>query len=129
MSETKLYQKVRKYLDIFALSFEYQRLKENFSVAATIFADLIEQLKRQNVSFRLPKEVDNLFELLQREKVEAFQVPVGNIFIELNSQSKVVEVPVQDARTKHLIHLLACEFKKIYFKYPKIQGEIDENLA
>jgi len=47
----------------------------------------------------------------------------------MDSRSKVVEVPVQDARTKHLIHLLAREFKRVYLKYPKIQGEIDENLA
>lgn len=122
MPETKLYANARRSLDIFGLSFEYQRLKENFSIAATIFADLIEKLKRENKHYSLPKEVDNIFELLQREKVVAFQGAVGNIFIDMDSKSKVVEVPVQDARTKHLIHLLAREFKKIYFKYPKIQG-------
>ena len=41
----------------------------------------------------------------------------------------MVEVPVQDARTKHLIHLLAREFRRLFYKYPKIQGEISENLA
>ena len=130
MSETKLYQKVRKSLQYTTLLFDYQRIKENFSVAATIFADAVEKLKSQNVRLVLPQEISNLFELLQREKIVAFQVPVGNIFVELEGNScKTVEVPVQDARTKHLIHLLSKEFRKIYYKYPKIQGEIDENLA
>jgi hypothetical protein len=43
--------------------------------------------------------------------------------------SKTVEVPVQDARTKTLIHLLASEMKKIYTKYPKLYGEIDPRLS
>jgi chaperonin cofactor prefoldin len=60
-----------------------------------------------NRHLSLPREVDNIFELLQREKVVAYQGGVGNIFIDMDSRSKVVEVPVQDARTKHLIHLLA----------------------
>lgn len=36
---------------------------------------------------------------------------------------------MQDARTKHLIHLLSSEFKRLFYKYPKIQTEIDGNLA
>lgn len=90
MSETKLYHKVRRSLDIFGLTFEHQRLKENFAVAATIFTDIVAKLKRQNISSGLPVEIDNLFELLQRAKIVAYQVPVGNIFIEMESNSKVV---------------------------------------
>ena len=106
MNETKLYQKVRNSLDMFALTFEHQRLHENFSVAATIFGDIIAKLKKQNLNTGLPFEIDNLFELLHRDKITAYQVPVGNIFIDMDAKSKVVEVPVQDVRTKHLIHLL-----------------------
>ena len=36
-------------------------------------------------------------------------------------KEKVVEVPVQDARTKHLIHLLAVQMKKYHEKYPKLK--------
>ena len=75
-------------------------------MAATIYADIIAKLKKQNIGVGLPYEIDNLFELLHREKVTATQVPVGNIFIDMQSNGKVVEVPVQDVRTKHLIHLL-----------------------
>ena len=61
MSETKLYQKVRRSLEIFGLTFEHQRLKENFKVAATIFSDIVAKLKKQNVGLSLPTEINNLF--------------------------------------------------------------------
>lgn len=42
---------------------------------------------------------------------------------------KVVEVPVQESRTKHLIHILAVQMKKFFEKYPKLRGEVDERLT
>ena len=38
----------------------------------------------------------------------------------MNGVTKVVEVPVQDARTKALIHKLATEMRRLYTKYPKL---------
>jgi hypothetical protein len=67
--------------------------------------------------------------LLQREKVEAVQYATGAINIDMGAISKVVEVPVQDARTKHLIHLLATELKRLFLRFPKLQSEIDPKLA
>jgi len=67
--------------------------------------------------------------LLQREKVVALQAESKAIFIDVDVSAKIIEVPVQDARTKHLIHLLAYELKRLFLKYPKIQGEIDPKLA
>jgi hypothetical protein len=46
------------------------------------------------------------------------------VFIDSYTE-KVVEVPVQDARTKHLLHLLAVQMKKLTTKYPQILKEID----
>lgn len=37
----------------------------------------------------------------------AAQVNSGAVFVNLSHEAKVVEVPVQDARTKHLVHILA----------------------
>ena len=42
---------------------------------------------------------------------------------------KVVEVPVQDSRTKHLIHLLSVQMKKYFDKYPKLREECDGRLT
>ena len=36
-------------------------------------------------------------------------------------RDRVVEVPVQEARTKHLIHMLAAQMKKYFDKYPKLK--------
>lgn len=36
-------------------------------------------------------------------------------------KDRVVEVPVSDARTKHLIHMLAVQMKKFFEKYPKLR--------
>ena len=44
-------------------------------------------------------------------------------------RDRVVEVPVQDARTKHLIHLLAIQMKKFCGKYPKLLDEMDGRLT
>lgn len=67
--------------------------------------------------------------MLQKEKVSAIQSQGGSIQIEFGSQNKVIEVPVQDARTKHLIHLLATELKRLFLRFPKLQTEIDPKLA
>lgn len=40
---------------------------------------------------------------------------------------RVVEVPTQDARTKHLIHMLARQLKVIVDKYPKLKGEFQDS--
>jgi hypothetical protein len=33
---------------------------------------------------------------------------------------RTIEVPVQDARTKHLLHLFAVQMRKFTAKYPKL---------
>ena len=105
MSETKLYEKMQYSIDRYRFNQEAKRLRDNFAAAGGIFADFIAQLKRDNANYRLPGEVDNIFALLQQEKVAAVQVAAG-VFISVD-MGKTVEVPVQDARTKHLLHLLA----------------------
>lgn len=44
-------------------------------------------------------------------------------------RDRVVEVPVSDARTKHLIHMLAVQMKKFVDKYPKLLVECDARLV
>ncbi len=81
------------------------------------------------MAYTLPAGADNIFELLKQEKVVAAQVASGAVFISHTTGSRTIEVPVQDARTKHLIHLLAHELKGLFLRYPKIQCEIDPKLA
>lgn len=44
-------------------------------------------------------------------------------------REKIIEVPVQDARTKHLVHLMAIQMKKYMDKYPKLREECDGRLS
>jgi hypothetical protein len=41
-----------------------------------------------------------------------------------NNTNRVVQIPVQDTRTKALITKLVKEMKKLYTKYPKLASEI-----
>ena len=80
-------------------------MKDNFAAAAGIYQQGIEQLRLEHPQVRVNFE-RNLFDILQRENVQAFKAETGAIFVNDYSQ-RTVEVPVQDARTKHLLHLFA----------------------
>lgn len=61
----------------------------------------------------------NLNQLLTSEGLDVSVVNgIANV---VDYREKIVEVPVQDARTKHLIHLLAIQMKKYFEKYPKLR--------
>ena len=48
-------------------------------------------------------------------------VPLNGVANLVEYRERVVEVPVQDARTNHLIHLLAVQLKKYVDRYPKLR--------
>lgn len=54
MNDSKLYQKVQYSIEQYRNVQELKRLRENFAVAAGIFANLIVQLRRDNVAYNLP---------------------------------------------------------------------------
>lgn len=90
MSDSKLYQKLQYSIDHYRTSQELRRMKENFAVAAGLFAELIAQIRRDNINYRLPAEVDNIFGLLQQEKVVAAQVSSGAVFVNLSGGARTV---------------------------------------
>lgn len=50
------------------------------------------------------------------------QVSIVNGLVNVvETQERVIEVPIQDSRTKHLIHMLAVQMKKYFDKYPKLK--------
>ncbi len=100
------------------ISDDYTRLKDQFGVAVGIFQAMIERLKRENPTLRL--DIDpKIFEILRDHKISVFKTGGDIVHLERFSE-RTVEVPVQDARTKHLIHLLAVQMKKFTGKYPKL---------
>ena len=71
----------------------------------------------QNPGLRIDVD-DQMFSVLRNSSSAAFRV--GDVIQIEKTVEKTVEVPVQDARTKHLIHLLASNYKKLFTKYPKL---------
>ena len=59
----------------------------------------------------------------------ALEASIVNGVVHLTEyKDRVVEVPVQEARTKHLIHMLAVQMRKFFEKYPKLKDECDSRL-
>jgi len=69
----------------------------------------------------------NINQFLNAEGLEISLVDgIANV---IDYREKIVEVPIQDARTKHLIHLLAIQMRKYFEKYPKLREECDVRLT
>lgn len=82
-----------------------------------------EKLKAQGIRFEYEA---NLSALLRDESLDVSVV--NGVLNFTDFREKVVEVPIQDARTKHLIHMLAIQMKKYFEKYPKLREECDVRL-
>ena len=69
-----------------------------------------------------------VFDILKDHQIAIFKTAGDIVHLERFSE-RTVEVPVQDSRTKHLIHLLAVQMKKFCSKYPKLMDEMDVRLS
>lgn len=106
---------------------DYNRLKEQFGVSVGYFQAFIDRLRRDNPSLRI--DVDpRVFDVLKDHKIAIFKTAGDIVHLERFSE-RTIEVPVQDARTKHLIHLLAVQMKSFCGKYPKLLDEMDSRLT
>jgi len=106
---------------------DYDRLREQFQAAISIYQNQIEKIKKDNPGIRI--DVDTrLFEMLREQRLSVFKLAGDIVHLERFSE-RTVEVPVQDARTKHLMHLLAVQMKKFTAKYPKLNQEMDGRLT
>lgn len=92
-------------------------LQANFATAAGLWNEQLGRIARKypNDRFDLDGQITSL---LQRSNVKSSTVN-GISTVEVFSE-RTVEVPVQDSRTKHLIHLLATNMKRLAGKYPKL---------
>lgn len=74
---------------------------------ASLYKTQMDKLRTTGV--KIENEL-NMETLLRSENI---QTTVANGIVNvINIKEKVVEVPIQDSRTKHLIHLLAVQMKK-----------------
>ena len=110
-------------VDYEKLSEKFNNLKNQVSSFGSLYRTQVDKLKTQGVRFENEAALDTL---LRSENLVA---SVANGVVNLvEAKEKIVEVPIQDARTKHLIHLLATQMKKNFDKYPKLRDECDTRL-
>lgn len=117
---------VQQQAEIERLTRDIETLQANFAAAGSIWKNQVTQIRAKYPSdrFDLDYEITNL---LQKTNVRTYNVS-GIETIEVRSE-KTVEVPVQDVRTKSLLHVLAVNLKKLSSKYPKLLTEFDSRLS
>lgn len=103
---------------------KFTKLRSQLTTFAGLITGQFDKLRAQGIRFEYES---NLFELLKGQGLEISTV--NGIAHIIDFKEKVVEVPVQDARTKHLVHLLAVQLKKYVEKYPKLREECDGRLT
>lgn len=110
---------------------EYQALDEKYNKLRSQLASVGGLLRTQFGSLRSSgARLDLEASINQALTVEGIDiVPLNGVATITEWRDRVVEVPVQDARTKHLIHLLAIQLKKYFEKYPKLREECDGRLS
>lgn len=111
------------YNEFTALESKYNGFKAQFASFAGLVRTQFDKLRSSGVKFEYDAQLSTLLagEGLKVELVNG----VANI---IDYHEKVVEVPIQDSRTKHLIHMLAVQMKKYFEKYPKLKEECDVRL-
>jgi hypothetical protein len=112
------------YLEYQALEDKFSKLKAQFSSVGGLLRTQFSTLRSSGAKLDLEANINTL---LNSEGLEI--VSLNGVAHITNYREKVVEVPVQDARTKHLIHLLAVQLKKYVDKYPKLREECDGRLT
>jgi len=110
-------------VDYEKLSEKHNNLRNQIQSFGSLFRTELDKFKTQGVRFQHEAALDTLL------RSENLVTSVANGVVNLvQSNDKVIEVPIQDARTKHLIHMLATQMKKNFDKYPKLRDECDARL-
>lgn len=107
-------------IDYQNLEEKYNRLRVQLSTFAGLVKTQFDALKQNGIKF------EHEFKLTQLLRDENLNITVVNGVANFTDyREKVVEVPIQDSRTKHLIHMLAVQMRKYFEKYPKLRDECD----
>ena len=110
--------------DYYHVEEKYNNLKDQLGALGGLIKRQFDSLRGQGIRFENENELNRL---LRGENVTVREF--NGIVEVVDWNEKVIEVPVQDAHTKHLIHLLAVQMKKYFEKYPKLRGECDVRLT
>ncbi len=110
-------------LDHEKLNEKYNNLRGQLLSFGSLYKTQMDKLRTQGTRIENELSIDTL---LRGENIQT--VVANGIVSVVEIKEKVIEVPIQDARTKHLIHLLAVQMKKNFDKYPKLREECDTRL-
>jgi hypothetical protein len=103
---------------------QYDGLMAKFSAAAGLWRSQLNKLSQRGVGgIDFDSDISDLL------KSSNVSVSIANGVVTVDRFSeKTIEVPVQDVRTKKLIHSLASQLKKFTDKFPKLRDEMDVRL-
>lgn len=108
---------LRASMDYKMLEDKYNTLRDRFSGFSSILKTQSDKLRNQGIRFDFENELNSL---IRSEGISASVI--NGVVNVVDFKDRVVEVPVSDARTKHLIHMLAVQMKKYFEKYPKLRA-------
>lgn len=111
-------------LDYTSLEVKYNGLRTQLATLGGLIQSQFNTIRGSGIRFEHEGVLNSL---LSSEGVKI--ATVNGVTQVTEFREKVVEVPVQDSRTKHLIHLLAIQMKKYFEKYPKLREECDVRLS
>jgi hypothetical protein len=98
------------------LEAKYASLRDRFAGFGSLIKAQSDKLRGSGITLDFEADLNALI------RSEGVSVSLVNGLVNLvDFREKVVEVPVSDARTKHLIHMLAVQMKKFFEKYPKLR--------
>jgi hypothetical protein len=98
------------------LELKYNSLRDRFGGFSSLIKAQSEKLRGTGVTLDFEADLNALV------RSEGINVSIVNGLVNVvDYKDRVVEVPVSDARTKHLIHMLAVQMKKFFEKYPKLR--------
>lgn len=125
LSGGRLEEAIRKEKDYEQAQVDLKTLKETFATTAGIWLKQLESYKRKYPNDNW--EIDSsITERLRSSNIKPITVNDFS-FLEVHSD-KTVEVPVQDVRTKRLVHLLTNNLKTMSEKYPKLKEEMNAEI-
>lgn len=116
MSKADIEAILRGTSDYKALEAKYNSLRERFTGFGALIKSQSDKLRGTGVTLDFEADLNALI------RSEGLNVSFVNGVVNLiDYKDRVVEVPVSDARTKHLVHMLAVQMKKFFEKYPKLR--------
>ena len=111
------------------LSVKYENLKNHQLSLVALLHQNIEAILIENPSLKTLREFQQFVKILEEEERNGVETMIVNGWISVGKTgNRIVEVPVQDGRTKEIISILSTEINKIVSKYPQIKGELSKNV-